>query len=171
MYKAPKLCDCCKKEVATNFYKEYVNGQLINIALCDKCSKTSNIEEHYNVFLSSLFDDFFQPTFGYVEEARPKKTCKCGCTEEDILQSGRFGCSECYKTFSNLVNVYVNKLGGKTYAGKMPEHVISKNVKVPSIEDRINELKQKMNSAAKAENYALAKQYQKELEVLISKRG
>ncbi len=171
MYKSQKLCDCCKKRVANHIYKEYINGQLLNIALCDECNEKSNIEEHYNVFLSSIFDDFFQPAYPFQDVQQPKKTCKCGCTEEDILQSGRFGCSECYKTFSNLVNAYVQKLGGKTYAGKMPEHVTSKGVKIPTMEDKINDLKAKMQQAAKAENYVLAKKYQQELEALIQKRG
>ena len=111
----------------------------------------------------------FAPQYS-LEEYKPV-VCKCGCTEEDILSTGRFGCSECYKTFSHLVDAYVKKLGGKTYAGKMPAHVISQNVKVPTLDEKINELRIKMNDAAKKQDYILAKKYQQELNALISKRG
>ena len=169
MYKNQKLCDCCKKNVANYFYKEYINGQKLDIALCEECNANSNIQESYNVFMSSLFNDFMPSQFARVNQV--KKTCKCGCTEEDILATGRFGCSECYKTFSNIVNAYVSKLGGRTYAGKMPEHVISKSVKAPSVEDKIAELKQKLNAALKAENYMLAKQLKQEIDSLMARRG
>ena len=176
MYKQQKMCDCCKVRPATYVHKEYINGQLLNIALCDECQSNLNIAEHYNVFLSSIFDDFFNPV-GYESEVRQKKVCKCGCTEEDILNTGRFGCSECYKTFSNLVSAYVNKLGGKTYAGKMPQYVMTKTAMakntVPSlsIDQKIELLKQKMNEAAKKENYSLAQQYKREIQELMAKRG
>ena len=169
MYKSQKLCDCCKKNIANYFYKEYVNGQKLDIALCEECNANSNIAEHYNVFMSSLFNDFMPSPYQPLKVAR--KTCKCGCTEEDILSTGRFGCSECYKTFSNIVDAYVNKLGGRTYAGKMPEHVITKSVKVPTLDEKIQELQAKMNAAAKAENYVLAKQYKDELQKLLARRG
>ena len=169
MYTKQKMCDCCKQKPAKYVYKEYINGQLLNIALCEDCNENSNIAEHYNVFMSSLFDDFFTPTFA--EPIQVKKTCKCGCTEDDIINTGRFGCSECYKTFSNLVNAYVNKLGGKTYAGQMPSHVISKSVKVPSLDEKIKDLQLKIQQAVKSENYALAKQYKNELDALVAKRG
>ena len=169
MYQSKKLCDCCKKNVAHYFYKEYVNGQKLDIALCEECNANSNIAESYNVFMSSLFNDFMPTSYAVVNQ--PKKTCKCGCTEEDILSTGRFGCSECYKTFSNIVNAYVSKLGGRTYAGKMPAHMISKSVKVPTLDEKINDLKQKLNQAVKSENYMLAKQYKAELDSLMSRRG
>ena len=161
------MCDCCKTRPASFFYKQYINGQSASIALCKECNEAMDIEENYNVFMSSLFDDPYTPE--YLPE-RPK-VCKCGCTEEDIIERGRFGCSECYKTFSNLVNVYVSKLGGKTYAGKMPQHVISKNMHAPSTQEIINDLTNKMNIAAKAQDYALAKKYQQQISALMAKGG
>ena len=150
-------------------YKQYINGQLSTISLCNECNAMLNIEENYNVFISSLFDDMFAPQQAF--EAVKPVVCKCGCTEEDIINTGRFGCSECYKTFSHLVDAYVKKLGGKTYAGKMPTHVISSSVKVPTLDEKINELRLKMNDAAKKQDYMLAKKYQQELNALIAKRG
>ena len=169
MYTNKKMCDCCKKNVAKYFYKEYINGQKLDIALCEECNATSNIQESMNVFMSSLFNDFMAAPYNTF--APVKKTCKCGCTEEDILSTGRFGCSECYKTFSHIVDAYVNKLGGRTYAGKMPEHVISKSIKAPTLDDKIKELRQKIDAAVKVDNYALAKQYKAELDSLLARRG
>ena len=166
-----KMCDCCKSREATYFYKESLNGHTLNIALCDKCAKDANIEDYYNVFTSTIFDDMFQGPFGLIAQPQMKKACKCGCTEDDIISSGRFGCSECYKTFSYLVDSYVNKLGGKTYAGQMPSHVSLKSANIPTINTQIAALKQKLQDAVKKENYALAKQYKEELDKLVSKRG
>ena len=169
MYQKQKLCDCCKMRPATLFFKQYINGQAASIALCQKCNEEMDIEENYNVFLSSLFDDMYAPLEAL--ETKAPKVCKCGCTEEDIMARGRFGCSECYKTFSNLVDVYVSKLGGKTYAGKMPQHVISKNMHAPSLEDMIADLTNKMNQAAKVQDYNLARKYQQEISALKAKGG
>lgn len=173
MFGKQKICDVCKSNIATHFYKEIVNGHGIEICLCDDCAENTDLENHYNVFLSSLFGDMSED-FGaeYNEEYKkpqPKRVCKCGCTEEDILTTGRFGCSECYKTFSDLVGRYVDRLGGKTYSGNMPKSVIGEKVVPPSIEDQLAALRLKMKAAANNQDYAQAKEYKAQIEALQNK--
>ncbi len=168
-----KICDCCHQEYAVANVK--IGDK--KIALCGNCYANYQYENAFeNMFSASFFDNYFTPFSdffnSYVEEQKtPKYTlrCKCGCTEEDILNTGRFGCSECYKTFKNVVDRYVNELGGKTYAGKAPEHIIKNGVTPPSIEDQIKELEVKLNEAVSSRQYALAGTYDKKIQELKSK--
>lgn len=163
-----RMCSKCKRKKATTFIKQIVNGYPLEMYLCDDCAKNFDIENEYNVFLSSIFGDLFQENYAY-EEPKKKLTCKCGATEDDILNKGKFGCSECYKTFSDLVDKYISRLGGKTYSGKAPDHVGVKPLRALTIEGQIEELTNKMHEAANNQDYALAKEYQMKILELKNK--
>ncbi len=172
MFGQKKVCSCCKQKYATHFYKVVINGHSVEVSLCDDCAKKFDFADHYNVFLSSLMNDLFEPSYNPFEEETPtvKRVCKCGATEEDILNTGRFGCSECYKTFSDIVQKYVNRLGGKTYAGAMPEHVSKPGVTPPSIDDQIQALHQKIQECLAKEDYAKAQEYKNQIDALQQKK-
>ncbi len=67
------MCDRCKVKPATFFFKHYINGQGASIALCKECQEAMDVEENYNVFMSSLFEDPYTPEYF----AEKPKTCKC----------------------------------------------------------------------------------------------
>ena len=159
MFGKQKIYNICKKRPATNIIKETVNGQSVEFCFCNECASKVNLDNNYNIFLSNIFNDFtdnFYNEDSLFEKPRPKKVCKCGCTEEDIINSGRFGCSECYKTFSDLVDQYVQRLGGKTYSGTMPNHVETENQKPLSKEEQMKKLQTQLNEAIAKKDYKKA---------------
>lgn len=137
-----KICDICKKRLANHFYQQIINGQSMETYYCDECADI--VDKNYNVFWSSQFDDIRENNQRNKIE---KKRCKCGSTEEDIISTGRFGCSECYNTFSDIVNRYVQRLGGKTYSGTMPKNVSANAKKELSPEEKIASLKKELEIA------------------------
>lgn len=94
-------CMICGKP-ATMHYLETINGVTKEMHYCSDCVKIANING--GDIISSIFADKFQKT-------KNLERCVCGFTEEDIISSGKFGCSECYKKFKNLANRYINSLG------------------------------------------------------------
>ena len=174
MFGQKKVCSNCHKNMATHFFKSVVNGKSYEINLCDECASKSNIGGGFDYFWPFMLND--EDYFGedyvspFEDQSKLRRVCKCGTTEEDILNTGRFGCAECYKTFSDIVQRYVNKLGGATYAGKMPEHVVKKGVTCPSKEDQIIELEKKMHECVQKEDYMGAAEYKKKIEALKGKK-
>lgn len=163
-----RICSKCKKKKATTFIKQIVNGYPLEMYLCDDCAKDLDLEKEYNVFFSSIFGDLFEED--YTPQIPKKVVCKCGASEEDILNTGKFGCSECYKTFSSLVEKYIDRLGGSTYSGDMPKHIgENKSLKSLTIEGQIQDLTIKMKAAASNQDYELAKQYKNKIIELQSK--
>ena len=53
-----------------------------------------------------------EATMYYKETERKCPTC--GMTESQLRQSGRVGCPDCYSTFADILNPYVEKLHGAT---------------------------------------------------------
>lgn len=160
-----KLCDRCQKREAKFYQKIRINGECTTLNLCPECAMDVNTNP-FN-FITDAFSDFYDLQNEFDKYAEPvnkvksPKRCKCGATRDDIISTGKFGCSECYKTFSDLVEEYVNSLGGKTYAGKMPEHVDIKNNF--SIEEEIKRLTKLKEQAAMIDDFDAASKYKTQI--------
>ena len=106
-----------------------------------QCSDDYNILSPAG-FISSMFA---KPTRGV------GKRCKtCGTSENEFLKTGYLGCSDCYDTFSDSVDVVVRKVQGNTaHIGRTPTPV-----NVPKSE--LETLKDELATAVKKEDYKLA---------------
>ena len=127
------LCERCKKNDATVFYRESVNGKQKSLSLCSECAeKAGKAGELDDEFLSGgfmktgFFDDPFLGTdklFGSLfgthslpgkTSEKVKKCSLCGATFNDLVNSGRAGCPECYKTFAEELNPTISRIHGTT---------------------------------------------------------
>ena len=81
------LCEICKKNQATFFYKQTKNGVTFEKNLCSSCAKEQGLTANYGLFdfdgIAS--DDFFGGLFGSFAAGQPKivaaqKCEKCGMT-------------------------------------------------------------------------------------------
>ncbi|MFW6133942.1 MAG: UvrB/UvrC motif-containing protein [Elusimicrobiota bacterium] len=150
------LCDICKKREANVFIKKMVNGKIVEYNLCEVCASEmmpssidfSGFDKDFFSGLSDMlagFSDIEQ--VGKIE--KELKCEKCGTSFGDFQKRGRLGCDRCYDTFSDKLEVLLNRLQGSAHhSGKSP----------PNIEKKmeIGRLKKDLQDAVEKEEYERA---------------
>lgn len=144
------LCTKCKKEQATFFYTQNINGKETSAALCKSCAKQSGIDS--SDILSPLFHPFAESK---VQKRDSGKTCNlCGLTFSDILSLGKVGCPDCYNTFRQELRDTIRSIHGTAkHVGLTPERstaITPEPQKEPSEEEM---LRVALEAAIRDENY------------------
>lgn len=136
------LCDRCQKRDAQVLYTEIINGVKAEQHLCEECATnyTSfqmekpllNSDLTLNSLLSTLLGSYNSSTEKKFGEQKQGYTCEnCGTTFEGFLTRGRFGCSQCYRTFHNELDKTLRRIqGAGTHTGKRPNGYESASDKV-----------------------------------------
>ena len=111
------LCENCKKNNATTYFKQNINGNIQEVYLCSECAAKLDM----GGMSSSLFD-FFMPSQFRVRAEREQKKCGCGTTFYNISKTGKVGCPDCYETFRNELAAVLKKINGaKQHTGRCPQ--------------------------------------------------
>ena len=171
------LCQNCKKNEATTYYKENINGQTRELHLCPECAaKLTGGAPDFGSFFSEPFfghsflnDPFFSQPFGSMLSSPFASTTQaigggrrcptCGMTESELRRSGRAGCGDCYKNFSDILLPYIKKLhGAAAHVGPAPKAAENQT---PA--DPVAGLKAKLSDAVQAENYEEAARLRDEI--------
>ena len=64
-------------------------------------------------FFGSFLEDFTTPQFKpLINEIRQISCESCGATFNDIVNTGRYGCANCYDTFEDRMDPILKKLQG-----------------------------------------------------------
>lgn len=108
-------CEVCKSKKATLFYADEGG---IRHALCSVCgesiNKLSKVEKARDQApkyipepsLCSFLERTSDISTRVRRDMRPRAACHaCGTTLESIIESGKFGCPECYEGFFDSLNV------------------------------------------------------------------
>lgn len=144
------LCTNCKKEPATCFYTQTINGKESSAALCAHCAKLAGLGA--TDFLSPLFPkSIVQKTeFGNAH----KKCSLCGLTFADIQRLGKVGCPDCYQTFRDELSGIIRSIHGTAkHAGSCPEHTAC-DISAPSVQPSEEEkLRADLAIAIQSEKY------------------
>lgn len=113
------LCQNCGENEANVKYTQIINGVKKQMNLCDKCAKELGIDDisfnmpiSFSNFLGDIFDneiDDFIPTL-----IKPETLLcgKCNMSYDDFIQNGKFGCDECYNTFSTQIDSLLKNIHG-----------------------------------------------------------
>lgn len=121
------LCQNCGKNEVNFRYTQIINGVKKEMALCDKCAKSLGLESlDFNIPInfSSFLGDFlggasemdFLPSFTKKETLQCEH---CKMTYDEFVNTGKFGCSNCYDVFSNgLDNVLKHIHGSSNHVGR-----------------------------------------------------
>lgn len=116
-------CSVCGKP-ATVCKKETINGVTKVSYYCDECFALIEKGNSFDNLLSAMFN------IGGGNIQKPKmRVCTCGMTEREILNSGKFGCSECYNLFRDIAENYVNARGYLSHKGKKPTNYVQQSAK------------------------------------------
>ena len=150
------LCQNCGKNEVTFRYTQIINGVKKEMALCDKCAKSLGVESlDFNMpinfsnflgdFLNVAADTDFLPSF---TKTGTLQCDNCGMTYNEFVDSGKFGCSNCYDVFANfLAPVLKNIHGSSTHVGRrsrlttVDKNSVAEDVKKVASKGKFNETK------------------------------
>lgn len=142
------LCQNCGKYEATTHVKRIVNGESAEAHLCSDCARALGYNDVFGGF-GNTFGDLLGSFFGEPQvsaiSSRTLRCEKCGNTFNDIVNSGKIGCADCYTTFYDKLLPSLQRIHGKTrHEGKNPTIIKADvaNVNINPIEDLENELRQ-----------------------------
>lgn len=127
------LCEKCGTRTVTTHVKTIVNGKLEEFSLCSQCAKDMGYGSLMNYFnLESVLGTLALNT----KFQEDRIICpKCGATIDDIINTGKVGCENCYKVFASKLNPTIQRIHGTTtHRGKTPEKsalaVVKKNQEI-----------------------------------------
>ena len=173
-------CENCGKNEANVRYTQIINGEKKQIYLCEECSEKLGIgHTHFNMpidfasFLGDFFNDMndstFLPNLSTQEEIKCKK---CGLLFDDFLNTGKFGCSDCYSEFEEMVDpILKNIQGANRHIGRIGNviegnNLVQNDTEEPKEESKLDELKRKLKEAIKDERYEDAAKLRDEIKEL-----
>ena len=175
------LCEKCKKNEASFYYHENVNGKTKTYRLCKDCAdemtESGELKEFDADRYFEEFDSFFKDPFrsmdnllsGFFggeraalasggrregeEKGEEKKCPNCGMTISQFAQNGRIGCPKCYETFEKELAPTISRVHGRAaHVGRAPAKFREKI----DLKRRIESLENEQREAVRGENYERA---------------
>lgn len=166
------LCDNCKKREANVRYSENINGRKKELNLCEECSKELGITDinfnmpiDFSSFFGEFVEDFRTPEFmPLLNEIKTLKCNQCGYTFDDIANTGKLGCGNCYDVFEERLDPIIRRIQGDNHhvgrTGKVIDRKIeskisdkSDNKQENKKKNKLEELQEKLKQAIKEERY------------------
>ena len=149
-------CDFCDNK-ASVFLTQLIQGQMKKVCLCEPCAKQRGVTDPTGFsFADLLFAGIPQtpPTAQPFAENTSNRRCPtCGFSIEDLRKVRRFGCSDCYATFSEEVSQMLHGMHkGQTHVGKIPGGLMARQV----LHKRLEDLRSLLNQAITSESYEQA---------------
>lgn len=112
------LCQNCGENEANVKYTQIINGVKKQMSLCESCAKELGIEDinlsmpiSFSSFLGDMFDMYESPISTLTN---PKAlTCnKCNMSYDEFLNTGKFGCDNCYEIFEPKLDLILKNIHG-----------------------------------------------------------
>lgn len=144
-------CDKCGQNYANVKYTQIINGNRKEMFLCRECSKELGIDKfNIPIDFSSFLSDFF---IGFEEEnnipqllkSKELKCNRCNLTFEDFVNTGRFGCKECYSNFEEKIDPLLRSIqGANRHIGRIGKIESEEKEKMENWEDEKEKIKDTM---------------------------
>ena len=168
------LCENCKKREANVRYSENINGVKKEMHLCEECSRKLGITSQmdfnmpsldFSNFFGSFLEDFNTPEFmPLLNEVKQLECNSCGSTFDDIINTGRYGCPNCYDVFEDRMDPILKKLQGANRhvgrLGKVSDNKVkfensekAESTKKDTKENKLEKLQDDLKKAIKEERY------------------
>ena len=170
------ICEHCKQRHANVTVTQVHNGQKVERHYCEVCA-TQFHPFQFDVneepaSLQQLISNWFNfvPVNAKNEStttntASPKSCPSCGFTYRQFLKQGKFGCGQCYETFSEQLPQLRERLqAGTQHVGYMEEGPSKEKV-----EQQIQELRSSLQQAIAEERFEDAASIRDEVRELESK--
>ena len=159
------LCENCKKNVATTYLKQTINGKTNEVFLCSECANKFGLGDNHQSMMSAFgFDSILPKYFSRSKDLQELRCPTCGIPFSEISRNGKVGCADCYTTFSDRLMPALNRMhGNKKHAGKIPSSFDGK----PKTE--LEKLKKSLEKAIKDENFEEAAKLRDKIKELEKK--
>lgn len=110
-------CTHCNEREANTHIKRIINGKKEEMHLCEECARELGVMEEF-AFEPFSMDSLFGNLLGAGAKAFNSlsgidRCTYCGTTFNDIVNSGRVGCSHCYDKFEEKLEPSIEKLHGR----------------------------------------------------------
>ncbi|MCI8362562.1 MAG: hypothetical protein HFJ41_05500 [Clostridia bacterium] len=119
-------CQNCGENEANVKYTQIINGVKKQMSLCDKCAQNLGIDDmqfnmpiNFSSFLGDVFD-IYEDTLPEIIKPKTLICDRCNITYDEFLQTGKFGCEECYEVFkTKLDQILKNIHGANRHVGRI----------------------------------------------------
>lgn len=149
------LCDICKQNVAKVHLTQIIEGKTKKVDLCEECSKAKGIDEGSGFSLADLLLGLgASQEMEQADLAAGGLVCPtCGFTQADFKKTGRLGCSDCYRTFSEALDGLLKTMHkGTRHTGKVPQVLQGAR----DLEERVRQLQKRLEKAVAGEDFEQA---------------
>lgn len=178
------MCDNCGKRQANIRYSENINGRKKELNLCEECSKKLGIGQmdfsmpiDFSSFFGGFMEDFGATEFmPMLKELKTLKCNSCGYTFDDISNTGKLGCKECYNVFEDRLDPIIKRIQGANHhigrIGKIVDNKIDSKMnnktvhKAKKEKSKLEELQENLKEAIKEERYEDAAKIRDEIKKL-----
>ncbi|HAH05577.1 MAG TPA: hypothetical protein DCM05_03480 [Elusimicrobia bacterium] len=121
------LCSRCQKNEASVFFKQIVNNQIAQIALCADCAQIPELPPAAVPPIFDLLSKLGGLAAGRAaaQGARAKDpACKaCGLRYSAFRETGMLGCPACYESFAGPMEGLLQQIhGASRHGGKAPQN-------------------------------------------------
>lgn len=180
------LCESCKKNQATIYFTETVNGHRTKQHLCTECASLAGVVSpniHSPFFgpelsLGNLLSTVLGASSNYANtkphSVSEVKCENCGMTYNEFMQKGKFGCSECFNNYGNVLDDSLRRIhGSDRHIGKKPSNYTKDTfIKGDKKEkSEIDKLQDQLNQAVEDERYEDAARLRDNIRDLRNKKG
>ena len=124
------LCQECQQKTANVHLTQMINGQKIELHLCETCAAKHSafginlafpIQFSMHHLLSGLMQETASPKPEQGEKTDSLTCPFCGMTFDQFKRQGRFGCAQCYVTFGDHLPPLFRRIhGSNQHTGKIP---------------------------------------------------
>lgn len=189
------LCDNCGKRNANVRYSENINGRKKELNLCEECSQKLgighmdfNMPIDFSSFFGEFMEDLGTPEFmSLLGEVKQLKCNSCGHTFEDIANTGKLGCGNCYEVFEERLDPILRRIQGDNHhigrVGKILDNKIEQRLNKQAEskevtnnlseetkkESQLEKLQDQLKQAIKEEKYEEAAKIRDEIKEIEKK--
>jgi protein arginine kinase activator len=161
-------CEQCHEREAVIHLTQIVNEQVTTLHLCERCAAEKGVESPgsqpktpLGTFLAAMGQELPEQA----PAPRAGENCpRCGGTLQDFRESGRLGCSDCYRAFEVPLRDLLRRLHGSTH--HMGERYTDHETAPPVQRGQAAELREQLRLAVETENFELAAELRDRLRVL-----
>ncbi|WP_199616647.1 UvrB/UvrC motif-containing protein [Paenibacillus alkalitolerans] len=171
------LCQECGKRPATLHFTKIVGGEKTEFHFCEPCARekgelipgTANGFSIHNLLSGLLeLDPSAKAQTGNAAKSAQTRCDYCGLTYTQFSKLGRFGCSECYKHFSERLTPLLKRVHGNTvHVGKVPKRAGRQF----QVRRQIDQLKRELQHKVQHEEFEAAAKLRDEIRELEKKAG
>ncbi len=135
------ICEKCGINTATTHIRTIINGKIQEKHLCRNCAMDNGYLDANNNDLTQVLGNIFGDSVLPFEKKITRCSC-CGSSFDDIANSGKCGCSECYTQFYEQLLPYLKRVHGSTeHIGKTPVVELKDDTNLETIESLRESLK------------------------------